>query len=57
MYHNKLMGVAIKNGGNNPFFLVVEQVSEGDEEIDAMEAFEVCHTTCKNGMSDADAYF
>ena len=57
MYHNKLMGVAIKNGGNNPFFLVVEQVSEGDEEIDAMEAFEVCHTTCKNVMSDADAYF
>ena len=30
-----------------------ELVRESDEELDAMEAFKVCHTNRKNGMSDA----
>jgi len=30
-----------------------EQVGEADEEIDAVEAFKVCHTSRKKGMSDA----
>ena len=30
-----------------------ELVRESDEELDAVEAFKVCHTNCKNGMSDA----
>ena len=29
-----------------------EQVGEADEEIDAVEAFKVCHTSRKKGMSD-----
>ena len=29
-----------------------EQVGEADEEIDAVEAFKVCHTIRKKGMSD-----
>ena len=30
-----------------------EQVGEVDEEIDAVEAFKVCHTSRKKGTSDA----
>ena len=30
-----------------------EQVGEADEEINAMEAFKVCHTSHKKGMDDA----
>ena len=29
-----------------------EQVGEAGEEIDAVEAFKVCHTSRKKGMSD-----
>jgi len=29
-----------------------EQVGEADEEIDVVEAFKVCHTSRKKGMSD-----
>ena len=30
-----------------------EPVRKSDEELDAVEAFKVCHTNRKNGMSDA----
>jgi len=30
-----------------------EQVGEANKEIDAVEAFKVCHTSRKKGMSDA----
>ena len=30
-----------------------EPVRESDEELNAVEAFKVCHTNRKNGMSDA----
>ena len=30
-----------------------EPVRESDEELDVVEAFNVYHTNCKNGMSDA----
>ena len=29
-----------------------ETITENDRQIDALEAFKVCHTSMKNGMSD-----
>ena len=30
-----------------------EPVRKSDEELDAMEAFKICHTNCTKGTSDA----